>query len=291
MVLLLLQTGVLPLQRLEQIQSNLEVSPHAHRGAFRPPRRRGCSKDSRSHYKRDIKWVKEGAQEDLINQEFDGHSLHHPEVQSEWSTFIQSAASVSKEMQSAPAVAPVERSITRTLSVGGTRILGLEMRARDTSKDLAWVTVPDTEVDFPLYDGSMFVLDTDDEEQRLRPSPDGRDVDGAWFHGMMQAVASDEISCGFIARKVRSVRDVCCQTDVVLDRRRETDKYDAVARMWKETCALVHSLSPPSGNGTSVKAVVVVISTRRFSVKVRTVYFADGLIHMCPNGKHLTFKS
>jgi len=101
-------------------------------------------------------------------------------------------------------------------------------------------TVPDTEVDFPLYDGSMFVLDTDDEEQRLRPSPDGRDVDGAWFHGMMQAVASDEISCGFIARKVRSVRDVCCQTDVVLDRRRETDKYDAVARMWKETWAPVY---------------------------------------------------
>jgi len=134
----------------------------------------------------------------------------------------------------------VERSITRTLSVGGTRILGLEMRARDTSKDLAWVTVPDTEVDFPLYDGSMFVLDTDDEEQRLRPSPDGRDVDGAWFHGMMQAVASDEISCGFIARKVRSVRDVCCQTDVVLERRRETDKYDAVARMWKETWAPVY---------------------------------------------------
>jgi hypothetical protein len=74
-----------------------EVSPHAHRGAFHPPRRRGRSEDSRSHYKRDIEWVKEGAQEDLINQEFDGHSLHHPEVQSEWSTFIQSAASVSKE--------------------------------------------------------------------------------------------------------------------------------------------------------------------------------------------------
>ena len=37
---------------------------------------------------------------------------------------------------------------------------------RACSKDLAWVTVPDTEVDFPLYDGSMFVLDTDDEEQR-----------------------------------------------------------------------------------------------------------------------------
>jgi len=79
-----------------------EVSPHAHRGAFRSPRRRGRSEDSRSHYKREIEWVKEGAKEDLINQEFDGHSLHHPEVQSEWSSFIQSAASVSKEMQSVP---------------------------------------------------------------------------------------------------------------------------------------------------------------------------------------------
>jgi hypothetical protein len=146
----------------------------------------------------------------------------------------------------------VERSITRTLSVGGTRILGLEMRARDTSKDLAWVTVPDTEVDFPLYDGSMFVLDTDDEEQRLRPSPDGRLLEGAWFHGMMQAVASDEISCGFIARKVRSVRDVCCKTDVVLERQRETAKYNEVARMWREIWAPLYKRS----TGALVKSAI-----------------------------------
>ena len=146
----------------------------------------------------------------------------------------------------------VERSITRTLSVGGTRILGLEMRARDTSKDLAWVTVPDTEVDFPLYDGSMFVLDTDDEEQRLRPSPDGRLLEGAWFHGMMQAVASDEISCGFIARKVRSVRDVCCRTDVVLERQRETAKYNEVARMWREIWAPLYKRS----TGALVKSAI-----------------------------------
>ena len=134
----------------------------------------------------------------------------------------------------------VERSITRTLSVGGARVLGMEMRSRDTAKDQSWVTVPDTEVDFPLFDGSMFVLNTNDEELRVRQCPDGTYVEGAWFHGMMQAVGSDEISCGFIARKVRSVRDVCCVTDVVLERRRETDKYDAVARMWKETWAPVY---------------------------------------------------
>ena len=134
----------------------------------------------------------------------------------------------------------VERSITRTLSVGGARVLGMEMRSRDTAKDQSWVTVPDTEVDFPLFDGSMFVLNTNDEELRVRQCPDGTYVEGAWFHGMMQAVGSDEISCGFIARKVRSVRDVCCVTDVVLGRRRETDKYDAVARMWKETWAPVY---------------------------------------------------
>ena len=134
----------------------------------------------------------------------------------------------------------VERSITRTLSVGGARVLGMEMRSRDTAKNQSWVTVPDTEVDFPLFDGSMFVLNTNDEEHRVRQCPDGTYVEGAWFHGMMQAVGSDEISCGFIARKVRSVRDVCCVTDVVLERRRETDKYDAVARMWKETWAPVY---------------------------------------------------
>ena len=145
----------------------------------------------------------------------------------------------------------VERSITRTLSVGGTRILGLEMRSRDT-EDQAWVMVPDTEVDFPLYDGSMFVLDTDDEEQRMRRCPDGSDVNGAWFHGMMQPVGSDEISCGFIARKVRCVRDVCCMTDVVIETRMETAKYDAVARMWKETWAPVYKRS----TGALVKSAI-----------------------------------
>ena len=87
-----------------------DVSPHAHRGALRPPRQRRRSEDSRSHYKREIEWVKEGAKEDLINQEFDGHSLHHPEVHGDWSSFIQQAASASKEMQSAP-VAPAASGI------------------------------------------------------------------------------------------------------------------------------------------------------------------------------------
>ena len=65
-------------------------------------------------------------------------------------------------------------------------------------------------------------------------------MNGAWFHGMMQPVGSDEISCGIVARKVRSVRDVCCMTDVVLETRTETAKYDAVARVWKETWAPVY---------------------------------------------------
>jgi hypothetical protein len=129
---------------------------------------------------------------------------------------------------------------------------GNDLAYEDTTNDLAWVTVPDTEVDFPLYDGSMFVLDTDDEERRLRACPDGRDVEGAWFHGMMQAVASDEISCGFIARKVRSVRDVCCRTDVVLERQRETAKYNEVARMWREIWAPLYKRS----TGALVKSAI-----------------------------------
>jgi hypothetical protein len=273
-----------------------EVSPHAHRGAFRPPRRRGCSKDSRSHYKRDIKWVKEGAQEDLINQEFDGHSLHHPEVQSEWSTFIQSAASVSKEMQSAPAVAPAASGIPQRTKPSWDRGVGHvptmserhELKFLDefgTVEDAAeamrvtgmrqctctllwggekvkngkngvttsalWVCKLDV-MQFATYLHRKQLGDSDDTP--LGPLPGfnaeaacssamlgrGTYVDGAWFHGMMQAVGSDEISCGFIARKVHSVRDVCCVTDVVLDRRSETDKYDAVERMWKETWAPVY---------------------------------------------------
>jgi hypothetical protein len=79
--------------------------------------------------------------------------------------------------------------------------------------------------------------------------------------------------------------DVCCVTDVVLDRRSETDKYDAVERMWKETWAPVYKRragalikSAIRKWNKSVKATVVVISTRRFSVEVRTILYTDGLI-------------
>ena len=100
-----------------------EVSPHAHRGAERPPRRRRHSEDSRSHHKREIDWVKEGAKEDLINQDFDCHSLHHSEVQSEWSGFIQSAVSASKETQSAP-VGPAASGIPHRTKPSWDRVVG-----------------------------------------------------------------------------------------------------------------------------------------------------------------------
>jgi hypothetical protein len=85
-----------------------EVSPHAHRGAERLPRHRSRSKDSRSPRVREIEWVKDGVQEDLINQDFEC-SLHHSEVQREWSSFIQSAVNASKETQSAPVVNPLSK--------------------------------------------------------------------------------------------------------------------------------------------------------------------------------------
>lgn len=242
--------------------------------------------------------MKEGAKEDLINQEFDGHSLHHPEVQSEWSSFIQSAASVSKEMQSAPAVAPAASGIPQRTKPSWDRGVGhvptmsecQELKFLDefvTVEDAAeamrvtgmrqctctllwggekvkkngvttsalWVCKLDV-MQFATYLHRKQLGDSDDvrDDAPSGPLPGfnaeaacssamlgrGTYVDGAWFHGMMQAVGSDEISCGFIARKVRSVRDVCCVTDVVLDRRSETDKYDAVERMWKETWAPVY---------------------------------------------------
>ena len=100
-----------------------DISPHAHRGAHRPPRHRGISEDSRSHYKREIEWVEEGAKEDLINQEFDCHSLHHPEVQSDWSSFIQDAANDSKEKKSA-AVAPAASGIPQHSKPSWDRAVG-----------------------------------------------------------------------------------------------------------------------------------------------------------------------
>ena len=68
-------------------------------------------------------------------------------------------------------------------------------------------------------------------------------------------------------------------TDVVIETRSETAKYDAVARMWKETCLqTVYRCTrkvrqAPSGNGTSVKADAVVIRTRILGMEVRTVQF------------------
>jgi hypothetical protein len=100
-----------------------EVSPHAHRGAELPPRRWRSSEDSRSRHKREIDWVKEGAKEELINQDFDCHSLHHSDVQSEWSGFIQSAVSASKEMQSAP-VAPAASGIPHRTKPSWDRVVG-----------------------------------------------------------------------------------------------------------------------------------------------------------------------
>jgi len=62
---------------------------------------------------REIEWVKDGVQEDLINQDFDC-SLHHSEVQREWSSFIQSAVHASKETQSAPVVSAASEIPQRT---------------------------------------------------------------------------------------------------------------------------------------------------------------------------------
>ena len=108
MLLLLLRMGALPLAAQRPGSEPQEVSPHAHRGAERLPRHRSRSKDSRSPRVREIEWVKDGVQEDLINQDFEC-SLHHSEVQREWSSFIQSAVNASKETQSAPVVNPLSK--------------------------------------------------------------------------------------------------------------------------------------------------------------------------------------
>ena len=91
----------------------------------------------------------------------------------------------------------------------------MEMLSRNED-GMNWSSVPGTTVDFELKDGSEFVLDTGDEVEMERTGRGGMMVNGAWFHGMVTAVEDDGISCGFVARDVRTVRDVRLDTDVVI---------------------------------------------------------------------------
>ena len=136
----------------------------------------------------------------------------------------------------------VECSVTRTLSVGATRILSMEMLSRDDG-GVDWSSVPGTTVDFVLKDGSEFVLDTGDEVELERLSRNGTTVNGAWFHGMVTAVEDKGISCGFVARDVRAVRDVRLDTDVVIlvgGSYAQASKYENVMNMWKTRGAPVY---------------------------------------------------
>ena len=98
------------------------------------------------------------------------------------------------------------------------------------------MSVPGTTVDFVLKDGSEFVLDTGDEVELERINRNGTTVNGAWFHGMVTAVEDNGISCGFVARDVRAVRDVRLDTDVVIlvgGSYAQASKYENVLDMWK----------------------------------------------------------
>ena len=44
----------------------------------------------------------------------------------------------------------------------------------------------------------------------------GQPVNGAWFHGMVTPVADNSISCGFVARHVSAIHDVCYTSNTVL---------------------------------------------------------------------------
>lgn len=137
----------------------------------------------------------------------------------------------------------VESSMIRTLTVGAPRVLSLEMLRK--SDHVGWAAVESTAVDFELTDGSVFTLDTDDEIMRRRVCSDGRsEVVGAWFHGMMTPVHHDEVSCGFVARHVHVVRDVCISSNVVItaahiDQKRQL-LYQTVRHAWKHVWSPIY---------------------------------------------------
>lgn len=129
-----------------------------------------------------------------------------------------------------------EYSMGRTLSVGATRYLTMELLHE--SDDCSWTSIPETAVDFQLVDGSEFRLDTNDEKVRLcRISSDGGERRCAWFHGMVTPIQDDKISCGFVARHVSNVTDVCCDHDIVIERSKRTQKHDTAERRWREEWA------------------------------------------------------
>jgi hypothetical protein len=118
----------------------------------------------------------------------------------------------------------------------------MEMLSRGND-GMNWLSVPGTTVDFELKDGSEFVLDTRDEVEMDRVGRSGTTVNGAWFHGMVSEVEDEGISCGFVARDVRAVRDVRLDTDVVILEGRSyahASKYEHALNTWKTRGAPVY---------------------------------------------------
>jgi hypothetical protein len=111
-----------------------------------------------------------------------------------------------------------ECSINRTLNIGSTRVLTMAL-ARHLGGGYVQ-HIPGTEYGFEMRHGSEFVLDTRDEVGAMRDTDHGP-VQSSWTHGMVTPVSDGGISCGFVGRTVKNVRDVRIHDDVVIDTRFE----------------------------------------------------------------------
>jgi len=127
-------------------------------------------------------------------------------------------------------------ALNRTLNVGQTRVLSMEMYQHQG--EATWHSVRETRKEFSCADGTEFLLDTTDENVTCRCTPSGDVLDhSAWFHGMQTPIEDAEVSCGYVARMVANVGDVRVSDDVVMHGVCNGPKQaamDAVQDTWRE---------------------------------------------------------
>ena len=102
-------------------------------------------------------------------------------------------------------------SIHRTLNVGHPRTLTMELVQHLGSK----FPIDGTGMEHILTDSSEFLLDTSDEREVPRATECGVKV-CSWEHGMTTPIPGCNVSCGYVGREVRYVRDVRLQDDLVI---------------------------------------------------------------------------
>ena len=119
-----------------------------------------------------------------------------------------------------------------TLSIGGPRVLSMELRLPEVH-----VMVPESttyqqghgqnaEAHFHLTHGSQFTLAPEDEDLLPRDIGDGSIAMGSFYHCMETEVAANSVSCGLVFRDVTASAEVNVHTHNIIMAREKRDDFE-----------------------------------------------------------------